>query len=225
MTSIIWNKIENLATYIENKFSEKSEKLIGQEIKYNWHNSIYTNLKYRRAHIEIVDKRETHKIYILHATIFPHYNDPSPIWGFDAVCGQNKITGAFHDFSWAGNSEHYMLSWFNEQSSKLNWNKPRQLPDWAKKIFSNSMIAAGNLNEETEIDQLCNLAKLSLNFYLDNVGITQESGSDYHMAQDRYCYYQKQNPHVINSMVSMGIPKEQIQTFVNEVLFPESEYI
>jgi hypothetical protein len=41
------------------------------------------------------------------------------------------------------------------------------------------------------------------------------------MAQNRYCRYQKQNPHVIKSMISMGIPEDKMKRFVQEILFPE----
>jgi hypothetical protein len=41
------------------------------------------------------------------------------------------------------------------------------------------------------------------------------------MAQNRYCYYQKQNPQVVRSMVAMGIEEVKIKRFVEEVLFPE----
>jgi hypothetical protein len=41
------------------------------------------------------------------------------------------------------------------------------------------------------------------------------------MAQNRYCHWQKQNPHVIRSMVSMGIDEAKMKRFVDEVLFPE----
>lgn len=221
MTYQIWNNIEDLADYIKTQFTKHGERVIEKEKKYNWFNEIYRSNKFRRAHIEIVDNRESHKIYILHCTIFPHYNDPSPIWGFDAVCGPKKITGAFHDFSWAGENDHSMMQWFQDYTNNLYWNKPRDLPYWAKQIFSKSMIAAGNLQEEQEVNQLCNIAKQSLNYYLDNIGLTQQSGSDYHMAQNRYCFYQKQNPHVINSMISMGVDEQIMKNFVNEVLFPE----
>jgi len=222
MTSLVWNKIISLAEQIENKFSQSGIRKIENESKYNWYNSIYASDRYRRAHIEIVDKRESHKIYILHSTVFPHFNDPSPIWGFDVICGANKITGAFHDFSFAGQHDHPMYTWFQNEVQNLDWNKKRQLPPWAQAIFSSSMIAAGNLQEEKEIDQLTTIALTSLDFYLKNVGLTQESGADYHMAQNRYCNYQKQNPQVINSMVSMGIEKEVIESFIHEVLFPET---
>jgi hypothetical protein len=41
------------------------------------------------------------------------------------------------------------------------------------------------------------------------------------MAQNRYCHWQKQNPHVIRSMVAMGVPEHRMKRFVSEVLFPE----
>jgi len=221
MNSPIWNKIENLSKQIERKFEQTGVKVTGHETKYNWYNAVYTSNRYRRAHLEIVDNRASHKIYILHCTIFPHFNDSSPIWGFDAVCGPNKITGAFHDFSSGGDPNHYMMDWFKSQSESVNWKKERDLPEWARMIFSPAMIAAGNVSDEKELDQLCDIGLTSLDYYLKNVGISQESGADYHMAQNRYCYYQKQNPHVVNSMVTMGVEKQKMINFINEVLFPE----
>ena len=219
---VVWNKIEILAQQFKQIILDQQDCEIHHvDSKYDWDNTLYANRSFRRAHIEIVDKRQSHGIYILHTTVFPHYNDPSPIWGFDAICGKNKITGAFHDFSNGGDPNHSMMQWFKRKTSDLKWNKPRELPEWAKHIFSPSMIAVGNLQDEEEIDLLCYVAEISLHHYLKNVGLTQESGADYHMAQNRYCHYQKQNPQVIKSMVSMGVPENIIRNFVEEVLFPE----
>lgn len=218
----VWDKIEELAQYFEQQFNSTGEPIEGNlDHEYNWHNVLWSSLRYRRAHVEVVDKRDTHKIFILHTTVFPHFNDPSPIFGFDAVCGPNKITGAFHDFSNGGEPWHPMYLWFKARVHNLEWNKPRELPEWARQIFSPAMVAAGNLQEEAEIDQLCDTAKTAINFYLKNVGISQESGADFHMAQNNYCYWQKQNPHVVRSMVAMGIEEPVIRKFVDQVLFPE----
>ena len=114
--SIVWDKIEALARHFEKEFNRTGEPVngtLGDE--YEWHNQIWTSDNYRRAHLEIVDHRESHKLYIVHCTVFPHCNDPSPIWGFDAVCGKNKITGAFHDFSISGDPESFMYLWFKAQ--------------------------------------------------------------------------------------------------------------
>ncbi len=218
----VWDKIEELAKYFEQQFNATGEPIEDAlDPEFNWHNALWTSDRYRRAHVEIVDFRETHKIYILHCTVFPHFNDPSPIYGFDAVCGPNKITGAFHDFSYAGDPTSFMYLWFKAKVNGLEWNKPRQLPEWAQQIFSPAMVAAGNLQEDSEIDQLCTTAKNTLDFYLSKVGHDQQSGSDFHMAQNRYCHWQKQNPHVIRSMVSMGVPEPVMKKFVDRILFPE----
>jgi len=218
----VWDKIEELARNFEQQFNSTGEPIEGElDHDYNWHNVLWTSPRYRRAHVEVVDKRDTHKIFILHTTVFPHFNDPSPIFGFDAVCGPNKITGAFHDFSHAGDPTSFMYLWFKARVSALEWNKPRELPEWARMIFSPAMVAAGNLQEEAEIDQLCTTAESALKFYLENVGKDQQDVADFHMAQNRYCHWQKQNPHVIRSMVSMGVPQPTMEKFVSQVLFPE----
>jgi hypothetical protein len=115
-----------------------------------------------------------------------------------------------------------MMQWFAEQVADLSWNKPRTLPDWAQRIFSKNMVAAGNINSEQELDLLCQLALRAFDYYLNNVGYTQESGSDFHMVHNRYCHYQKQNPQVVKSMVSMGVPEPVIREFVEHILFPET---
>lgn len=219
----VWNKVEQLAEILKEKFSSTGEEYESSDTA-GWCNFLYRGARYRRAHVEIVDFRATHNIYILHTTVFPHYTDPSPIWGFDAVCGPSKITGAFHDFSSAGDPNHFMMQWFAEEATSYAWNKPRDLPPWAQAIFSPSMIAAGNVREGEELDALYGIALKSANYYLENVGATPDRSADYRIAQNRYCYYQKKNPHVINSMVAMGIPREEMQIFVDKILFPESNY-
>lgn len=216
----VWDKISTLAQHIESKFAASGEP-VPIDHNYGWYNAIYTSRRYRRAHIEIVDNRESHKLYILHCTIFPHFNDPSPIWGFDAVCGPNKITGAFCDFSAAGDPTHPMMDWFGNEILYYEWRKNRDLPEWASRIFSPNMIAAGNVTVGEELDNVCEIATRSLDYYLRNVGSTQQDAADFHMAQNRYCRYQKQNPHVIRSMVSMGVPEDEMKEFVNTILFPE----
>ena len=41
------------------------------------------------------------------------------------------------------------------------------MPDWAKKIFSRGMIAAGNVTEERELNQICTMAVSNLRNYID----------------------------------------------------------
>lgn len=218
--SHVWEKMKQCALEIQRRFNETGIEHINQAHaeKYNWENHIYYADTYRRAHIEIVDKTESHGIYILHATVFPHADDDSPIWGFDTVCGKNKITGAFHDFSLV-NDKHRMNDWFSARVQNIEWNKRRDLPEWARNIFSPSMVAAGNLSDPAEIDQFINLGLDTLDYYLKNINRVGSANST--ERQNYYCQNQKKNPHVYRSMIAMGIEEQVIKDFVDEVLFPE----
>jgi hypothetical protein len=180
----------------------------------------YTSLRYRRAHVSVIDAREVKKLYLLHVTVFPHTNDPSPIYGFDIVCGPTKVSGAFHDFSNAGDPQHYMGQWFESKTKEIEWNKPRELPEWAKAIFSPSMVAIGAVGPE-ELDEFIKLGLETLDYYLKYIGLSQQSLSDYHMAQNRYCHYQKQNPRTPASLQHLGFTPEEARAFIEQTLFPE----
>jgi hypothetical protein len=221
MTQSLFDRVEACAQHIHNRFLETGILSIttsrGNPIVID---NEFTSLKYRRAHISIVDARQTKNIYLLHVTVFPHSNDPSPIFGFDIVCGPNKVSGAFHDFSAAGETNHPMIAWFADQTRFLTWNKPRELPDWAKQIFSSSMVAIGAVGLK-ELEDFINLGLKTLDYYLENVGLTQQSLSDYHMAQNRYCRYQKQNPRTPASLQALGFTEKEARDFVEQTLFPE----
>jgi Ferredoxin-dependent bilin reductase len=181
---------------------------------------VFSSIRYRRAHISIVDARESKKTWMLHVTVFPHFNDPSPIYGFDIVAGPNKVSGAFHDFSISGDKTSSMWLWFNAKTHGLEWNKKRELPEWAKQIFSPAMVAIGAVGEE-ELVEFVKLGLETLDFYLSSVGFDQQDVADYHMAQDRYCRYQKENPHTPRVLVNLGFTEQEARSFIGQKLFPE----
>ena len=220
MTTPLWERVLKVGSYFEQRLKETGT-LLPEAQEYDWYNHLYSSPTYRRAHVEIVDKMQSHKILVLHCTIFPHYNDPSPIWGFDAVCGPSKITGAFHDMSYGGDADHFMLKHFADTVKDLNWKKERELPAWASEIFSENIVAAGNINDEVELERLCSLAESNLDYYLNNVGKTADPNNDYYEVHRKYASNNKQNPHVARSMISMGVPEEVILRFIDEVLYPE----
>jgi phycocyanobilin:ferredoxin oxidoreductase len=222
MTLSIFDKVIACAEKIEEHFKrtgELTEQPIIQGIPIS--DKIYSSNRYRRAHISIVDARETKKLWLMHVTVFPHYNDASPIYGFDIVAGPNKVSGGFHDFSNSGDPVHPMCRWFANKVAGFDWNKPRELPEWARHIFSNHMVAIGAV-DSNELDEFIGIGLESLEFYLATVGDTQQSGSDYHMAQNRYCHYQKQNPHTPKVMLNLGMEKQQVDRFMRDILFPEA---
>ena len=218
--SYVWESMKNCAATMQAMMESAGRRDNDLSLsQYDWENHIYRSDRYRRGHVEVVDKRDTHGIYILHATVFPHTDDCAPIWGFDAVCGKNKITGAFHDFSLVTDN-HYMWDWFQNEVKDIEWNRPRTLPEWAQQIFSPAMVAAGNINSEDELATLIDLGIKTLDYYLNNVG-DRIIGQDYTEQQNYYCYHQKRNPHVCKSMIAMGVSEPIIHKFVEEVLFPE----
>ena len=100
-------------------------------------------------------------------------------------------------------------------------NKTRKLPEWAERIFSPSMIAAGNVSNEEELEQIIAMAKEGIQHYLSTVGETNNTANNTTEAQNYYCENQKQNPHTPKVMVSLGLSEEDVKVFIHECLFPE----
>ena len=104
-----------------------------------------------------------------HVCLFPELTNGGPIYGFDIIAGKKKVTGAFHDFSPLLQKQHPLTEWFKEEVKWYKPSKERELPDWAKAIFSGGMIAAGNVQEEKELNQICTMAVSNLANYIDKI--------------------------------------------------------
>jgi phycocyanobilin:ferredoxin oxidoreductase len=225
MQSKVWDTLIEVEKYFESQFyatgSIINEPGMDRFNQPGWVNKVWTSSAYRRAHIDVVDARETKGLWMMHCCIFPHTHNPAPIFGFDVVAGKNKITGCFHDFSPAGDSDHPMIDWFAQEARRLEWNKVRKLPDWAERIFTGAMIAAGNVSDETELDQILAMARKNLSHYLSTVKETEYTHPNTASAQNYYCENQKQNPHTPKVMVSLGLSEADVEVFIQDCLFPE----
>ena len=229
MNSMIWNRLIDIQNDIIELF-----KFTGTEIqeegmeRFNqpgWVNRVWTSKNYRRAHIDVVDMREERKLWMMHVCVFPHTDSDAPIFGFDVIAGPNKMTGAFCDLSATTNADHEMIKTFGNISSKLEWKRERELPEWAQAIFSDGMIAAGMVKEQDEINQISDAVEQSLLYYLNNVGEHRNTADreEGRLAQNRYAHYQKQNPHTPRVMKSLGLDEDDVDVFVEKCLFPELE--
>ena len=189
---------------------------------YGWVNRTWKNKNIRRAHVDVVDVRHTKKLWMMHVCLFPELTNGGPIYGFDISAGEKKVTGAFHDFSPLLKKEHSLTRWFLEETKWFKPSKERELPDWAKAIFSGGMIAAGNVTEEKELNQICTLAVSNLNAYIDKIGDFNNDSNkeDVIKAQNYYCEHQQKNPHTPRVMQSLGLPEEDIKLFCSDNLFP-----
>ena len=225
MESKVWDTLIEVQDLFIDQFTktgtEQFEPGMDRFNQPGWINRVWTSKDYRRAHVDVVDARETKGLWMMHCCIFPHIHNDAPIFGFDVIAGKNKITGCFYDYSSAGNKEHAMMEWFAGESNRLEWNKTRKLPDWAERIFSPSMIAAGNVSNQEELDQIIAMAKEGIQHYLGTVGETNNTANNTTQAQNYYCENQKQNPHTPKVMVSLGLSEEDVKVFIHECLFPE----
>ena len=188
-----------------------------------WVNRTWSNKYIRRAHVDVVDVREKKGLWMAHVCLFPGLTNGGPIYGFDIIAGKNKVTGAFHDFSPLLQKEHPLTQWFIEENKWIKPSKERELPDWAKAIISGGMIAAGNVQEEKELNQICTMAVSNLANYIDKIRNHHDESKmkDVIEAQNYYCEHQQQNPHTPRVMQSLGLPDEDIKLFCQDNLFPK----
>ena len=111
--SSVWDTLIKIEQYLEYKFyatgSIIHEPAMARFNQPGWVNKVWASSRYRRAHIDVVDARETKGLWMMHCCIFPHTHNPAPIFGFDVIAGKNKITGCFIDYSPAGDITHPMI--------------------------------------------------------------------------------------------------------------------
>lgn len=223
--SIVWDTLIDIQSLFEDSFNNTGTEIFEPGMdRFNqpgWVNRVWTGDTYRRAHVDVVDARETKGLWMMHCCIFPHTHNPAPIFGYDVIAGKNKITGCFHDYSAAGDKEHPMMEWFGNEVAKLEWRKVRQLPDWAERIFSPNMVAAGNVGDPSELEQITDMVKRTTTHYLSTVSETNNTVEDTTEYQNYYCDNQKQNPHTPRVMTSLGLNEDDVTVFIQDCLFPE----
>jgi len=223
---MIWERLikckDEIIEVLDKHLVEYNEPGMERFNRPGWTNRTWSSMSVRRAHVDVVDARETKGLWMAHVCLFPMLENGGPIYGFDIIAGKKKVTGAFHDFSPLLQKEHPLTKWFIEENKWFKPSKERELPEWAKAIFSGGMIAAGNVQEERELNQICTLAVSNLNAYIDKIGQfnTDSKREDVIRAQNYYCENQQKNPHTPRVMQSLGLPDEDIKLFCADNLFP-----
>lgn len=224
-SSKVWDTLIDIQHLLEKSFErtgvETHELGMDRFNQPGWINRVWNSENYRRAHIDVVDARTTKGLWMMHCCVFPHIHNPAPIFGFDVIAGKNKITGCFIDYSPTTDREHPMIQYFANEVGSYEWIKKRELPEWAQRIFSPHMVAAGNVNDETELSQIAELANTLVNHYVETVGETNHKIADNTFEQNYYAQNQKQNPHTPRVMTSLGLNEEDVRVFIQDCLFPE----
>jgi hypothetical protein len=228
--SILWEKLIDCKDEIIKIFESNATEIQEPGLdKFNqpsngWVNRVWANEHVRRAHIDVVDARDTKKLWMMHVCVFPVLDNNGPIYGFDVISGANKMTGAFHDFSASsGGADHYMIDAFRNSVKDFVPTRQRELPDWAKAIFSDSMLAAGNVKTEEEAVAIIDICLKNLRYYFEEIGNSAKT-ADSELTLERqnfYCENQRKNPHTANVMKSLGLDPEDVEVFCKELLFPD----
>ena len=229
MVSTIWSKLIDCKDDIIDIFNEQATEIQEDGLDYfnrpdsGWINRVWANDNVRRAHIDVVDARDTKGLWMMHVCIFPTLDNPAPIYGFDVIAGKNKMTGAFHDFSPSSDPDHPMIQGYFESVEHFVPEKQRELPEWARNIFTGKMLAAGNVKTEEEATEIIQIALSNLHAYFEEVGESKGEGAPDLVAacQNYYCENQQKNPHTANVMKSLGLPEEDVDRFCTDMLFPK----
>ena len=116
--SIIWDRLIECKDEIIDIFNEHATEFEEPGLDHFnnelWVNRVWRNNDVRRAHIDVVDARDSKGLWMMHVCVFPVLTNGGPIYGFDVIAGKNKMTGAFHDFSASADVDNPMIEGYKE---------------------------------------------------------------------------------------------------------------
>jgi len=183
-------------------------------------NKVYRSNKVDLAHISVIDMREEKKMWMMHVACFAKPNFPMPIYGFDVIVGKNKVTGCFHDMSPTLGSLLPSIAFeeFKQTVAPFIPKRERELPPWAKEIFSNHMVVAGATDEPKEIQNLCHMGRENMYSWFSEIDAKEANHfpnivQTYQLALSKYCHNQLQNTNSKNVMVSLGLEEDYVNNF------------
>ena len=172
---------------------------------YGWENHRWSSPRFRMAHVEIFNQD---RFMVIHCCVFPHVSDTSPIFGFDVIAGEHKVTGLFMDLSPTVRQPEPFCD-FPELAS-------RQRPEWGD-IFSDHFLACRPTPEQ--LTMVGERATQLLSSYLPSLGQLRHVWEPIAAAQDRYCLQQRRNEHTRRALVNL-IGDDLADEFMSTVLFP-----
>jgi hypothetical protein len=207
-----------MITYVEliNQTADRFEQIIQDHSDnlqliptedFGWENTRWFSKQFRLAHVE---RFRQPKFSVLHTVIFPHVMDPSPIFGFDIIASDTKVTGVFFDRS-------PTITCWGPISDK-QFGRMRDRPEWGT-IFSDHWIAC-RPESVTETSEICDLACDTLISYLSKLGEqTSPRVHDIIQAQNTYSLQQRKNTHT-TTVIRKLLGEHMGTHFINHILFP-----
>lgn len=175
---------------------------------YGWENHRWSSPNFRLGHVEIFNQD---RFMVVHCCVFPHVTDPNPIFGFDVIAGESKVTGLFWDLS------PTVLP--SEPFTALPIERPRQRPEWGD-IFGEHWIACRPTSDE--LVAITTDAKRLLTEYLSKLNHDICKTEDIVVAQNHYCLQQRKNEHTVKAIKNL-LGDSLAEEFITTVLFPTVE--
>jgi phycocyanobilin:ferredoxin oxidoreductase len=200
--------VEHYAKQFSEILAKDSEPV--QFPEFPWKNQIWRSNKFRRAHVE---EFVSPAISVLHVTVFPHLDDPSPIYGFDVVTGAKKPAGGYIDMSPSVETWNGWRSWipFDVPPNKA-------IPEWGT-CFSDEFVAIP-LRDSAHLEELLKYGVSMLSEYLNRIQQNKVAQEQVVERQLYYCQQQRNNQKTMQILERM-IGLERANLFMNEVLFPD----
>jgi len=175
---------------------------------FGWYNARFESEWFRLAHVE---RYSDDKIEVLHVTTFPHRWSPEPIFGFDVICTDNKVVGAYMDMSPG------LVTYPFDEGIDFQERKP--LPEWAQ-VFSDRFILLKPKSDD-EFERFVRWTFTKYKWYLRQLERKVTSNEDEIVAvQNRYCEIQASNPRTY-SVLKTKIGEERAKYFMQNILFPK----
>lgn len=196
--------VVGIANRLNEKIRQQHQVYALQTEDFGWINYRYRSPKFRLAHIQIFNQD---KFCVVHCCVFPHSIDPAPIYGFDVVAGESKITGVFLDLS--------PITKPSKPFTAIKVERERERPEWGD-IFSPHWIACRPSYDEMQA--IGEEAIKVLTVYLSDLGDVGVQ-RDIITAQNHYCRQQQRNPHTKRALVNL-LGEERADYFIKTILFP-----
>lgn len=187
-----------------------------------WRNLLLTGPGFRRAHVE--DLGVPGRLAVLHVCVFPHLDDPAPVFGFDLVGGPARVTGVFMDLSPVltdplPDRPALRLRDVLAAAEIDRLGERRAVPPWGD-IFSDDFVAL-RPHGLAEVARLAALGQTALAGFLDALapGAAPAARPRIAAGQDRYGAAMRQNTHTLRMLAGL-IGGDPARRFIDEVLFP-----
>jgi phycocyanobilin:ferredoxin oxidoreductase len=177
---------------------------------YGWQNVRFTSDFFRYAHIERYSDKN---LEVLHFTCFPNEWCSDPIFGFDIITTDKKCLAAFMDMSPVDNKKTFNIG--------AEFTTPYKLPDWAKLIFSENVLAVVPTDDEFEM--ICDMVQHIFTEYLSDLASCKEKSLRVEYikaAQNRYCENQQKNERTY-SVLKAKLGADKAKYFMENILFPK----